>query len=237
MSSISTPQNLAGISRSSGYFLPCLSWVLWIWTHYSCKWVVNWGWLNNRNILICGWNTPLKGVENMFMSTFWSAKWNILIPIVVRLSINFLLSISLAVSGAGCVQLSSLHAGSCGWWWLGMCLSISSDYLLLVPAARIRGYSCSHTHADPAGKHNCHCVAGVLISGPRDPISRSSPSYNLYICWIVRLLWMLGIKSHVLLVHVNGSAPLKFRLSLTSCWGSPQRSCLSGRLRVCMFII
>jgi len=35
---------------------------------------------------------------------------NLLIPILV-----FFISISLAVFGTGCVQLSSLHAGSCGW--------------------------------------------------------------------------------------------------------------------------
>lgn len=118
-----------------------------------------------------------------------------------------------------------------------MCISFPSDYLLLVSAARICGDGCAHTHTDPAGKQNFHFMGWRSISAVLFYVfKRNNPCSNhtLYIWCFFRLLWMLGIKSHGLWVHVSGLAPSKFRLSLTSCWGSPQRSCLSGRQSVCV---
>lgn len=49
------------------------------------------------------------------------------------------------VLGTGDLQLSSLYAGSNGRQWLGLCLSLPADHLLLVPAAGLRRATCAHS--------------------------------------------------------------------------------------------
>lgn len=64
---------------------------------------------------------------------------------------RFFFFFSQGVFGPGDLQLSPLHAGPCRWQWLGLCLSLPADYLLLVPAAGLRRAACAHSQGDPAG--------------------------------------------------------------------------------------
>lgn len=58
---------------------------------------------------------------------------------------------SQGVFGSRSLQLPPLHAGSHGWQWLGLCLSLPSDHLFLVQAARLRWQICAHSQGDPTG--------------------------------------------------------------------------------------
>lgn len=58
---------------------------------------------------------------------------------------------SQGVLGSGHLQLPPLHAGSYGWQWLGLRLSLPPDHLLLVQAARLCRETCPHSQGDPTG--------------------------------------------------------------------------------------
>ena len=60
-------------------------------------------------------------------------------------------SFYIGLCGPGHIWLPSLYAGSNRWQWLGLCLSVSADYLLLVQTPGIHREIHSNTQRNPAG--------------------------------------------------------------------------------------
>ena len=60
-------------------------------------------------------------------------------------------SFYIGLCGPGHIWLPSLYAGSNRWQWLGLCLSVSTDYLLLVQTPGIHRKIHSNTQRNPAG--------------------------------------------------------------------------------------
>lgn len=80
----------------------------------------------------------------------WDVPWNGYEPQLLSLYPNVCV-FSQGVFGSRSLQLPPLHAGSHRWQRLGLCLSLPSDHLFLVQAARLRRQICAHSQGDPTG--------------------------------------------------------------------------------------